>query len=85
LDAQRAQQPPSADPQQHFLLEAQLQPAPIELAGNPPMNGKVGRVIAIQQVKLHLPTFTCHARNQTEYPGSAISNRSHPRLAGARA
>jgi hypothetical protein len=35
LEPERAEQPPSADPEQHFLLEAQFRPAPIELAGNP--------------------------------------------------
>ena len=53
LDAQRTKQPPSADPEEQFLLEAQLRPAAIQLAGNPPMNGVVCRVIAVQQVELH--------------------------------
>src|ERR1039458_6751171 len=53
LDAQRAEQPPSANPEQQFLYEAQLRAASIELAGNPSMSGKVCRVITIQQVKLH--------------------------------
>ena len=53
LEPERAEQPPSADPEEQFLLEAQLRPAPIELAGNPSMNGEVRRVIAVQQVKLH--------------------------------
>ena len=53
LEAERAEQPPSADPEQQFLLEAQLRPASIELAGNSSMDGEVRRVIAVQQVKLH--------------------------------
>jgi hypothetical protein len=53
LEPERAQQPPATDPEQHFLLEAQLRPAPIELARNPPASRKVRRVIAIQQVQLH--------------------------------
>ena len=53
LDAERGKQPPSADPEQQFLLEAQLRPAAIKLAGNPSMRGEVRRVIAVQQVKLH--------------------------------
>ena len=53
LHPERAEQPPSADPEQQFLLEAQLRPAAIQLAGNPSMSGKVRRVIAVQQVKLH--------------------------------
>ena len=52
-EAQRAQQPPAADPEQHFLLEPQFRPAPIQLAGYSPMNGEVRRVIAVQQVQLH--------------------------------
>ena len=39
LDAKRAEQPPSADPKEQFLLEAQLRPAPVQLAGDPPMRG----------------------------------------------
>ena len=46
-------QPPSADPEQHFLLEAQLRPAPVELAGNSSVSGEVRRVVAVQQVELH--------------------------------
>ena len=53
LDPERAEQPPSADPEEQFLLEAQFRAAPIELAGNPSMSRKVRRVIAVQQVKLH--------------------------------
>src|SRR5208337_1358934 len=30
FDAERAEQPPSANPEQQFLLEAQLRPAPIQ-------------------------------------------------------
>ena len=52
LNAKRAKQSPSADPEQQFLLEAQLRPAAIQLAGNPSMSGEVRRVIAVQQVKL---------------------------------
>src|SRR5271157_2379835 len=53
LDAERAEQPPSADPEEQFLLEAQIRPAPIKLAGNPPLNREVRRIIAVQQVKLY--------------------------------
>ena len=53
LDPERAEQPPSADPEEQFLLEAQIRPAPVKFAGNPPMNREVRRVIAVQQVKLH--------------------------------
>src|SRR5664279_260409 len=53
LDTERAEQSPSADPEEHFLLETQLRPAPVEFAGNPPMNWEVRRVIAVQKVQLH--------------------------------
>ena len=53
LDSERSEQPPSADPEQQFLLETQLRAAAIELAGDPPMSRDVRRVIAVQQVKLH--------------------------------
>ena len=51
LDAECGEQPPAANPEKQFLLEAQLRPAAIQLAGNPSMRGKVRRVIAVQQVK----------------------------------
>ena len=53
LDAERAEQPPAADPEEQFLLEAQLRPAAVQLAGDPSMGGEVRRVIAVQQVELH--------------------------------
>ena len=53
LHPQRAQHPPSADPQKQFLLEAQFRPAPVEFAGDPPMRGIVRGVVAVQQVQLH--------------------------------
>ena len=53
LKAKCAKQPPSANPEQQFLLEAQFRPAAVEFAGNSPMSGKVCRVIAVQQIKLH--------------------------------
>src|ERR1019366_10574326 len=53
LEAECAEQPPSADPEHQFLLQAQVRAAPIQLAGNPAMCGKVRGVIAVQQVKLH--------------------------------
>ena len=52
LNAECGEQPPSANPEKQFLLEAQLRPAPIQLAGDPSMSRKVRRVIAVQQVKL---------------------------------
>ena len=51
LQSERAQQPPSADPEQHFLLQSQLRPAAIQLARDAAMSGKVGGVVAIQQVE----------------------------------
>ena len=53
LNTQRTKQSPSADPQQQFLLEAQLRPAAIQFAGNASMRGEICRVIAVQQVQLH--------------------------------
>src|SRR5213593_2019400 len=52
LNAKRAKQSPSADPEQQFLLEAQLRAAAVQLAGNPSMSGEVRGVVAVQQVKL---------------------------------
>jgi len=40
LDAKLTKQTPSANPKDYFLLEAQLRPAAIQLAGNPAMGGK---------------------------------------------
>ena len=53
LDAERSEQPPSANPEKQFLLETQLRPAAIQLAGNPSMNGEVRRVVAVQKEKLY--------------------------------
>ena len=53
LEAKRTKQSPSADPKDQFLLQTQLRPAAIQLAGNPSMSGEVRRVIAVQEVKLH--------------------------------
>ena len=54
LDSQRAQQAPSADAEQQFLLEAQLRAAAIEFAGDSAMSGVVRRIVAVEQVELHL-------------------------------
>ena len=43
LDAQCAEQPPAANPEKQFLLDAQLRAAPIQLAGDPSMSGEVRR------------------------------------------
>src|SRR5204863_9893840 len=51
-NAKRTKQAPSANPEQQFLLEAQLRPTAIQLARNPSMNREVRRVIAVQQIKL---------------------------------
>ena len=55
IDAQRVQQPPSANAQEHLLHQAQFRPAPIQFAGDPAMSGKVRRVIAVQEIKFHSP------------------------------
>ena len=52
LDAERGEQPPSADAQDQLLHEAQIRPAAVKLAGNPPVRRKIRRIIAVQQVKL---------------------------------
>jgi hypothetical protein len=44
LKAECAEQPPSADPEEQFLLEAQFRPSSIEFAGNPTVGRKVRRV-----------------------------------------
>ena len=43
LKAQRTKQSPSADPEQHFLFEAQLRPPAIQFAGNTSMQGNSPR------------------------------------------
>src|ERR1019366_1045712 len=53
LDAERPEQAPSADPEQEFLLQAQLRAAAVELAGDGSMGRNVRRIIAVQQVELH--------------------------------
>src|SRR5438094_4025116 len=53
LNAKRTKQSPSADPEQYFLLEAQLRPTAIQFAGNASMRREIRRVIAVQQVQLH--------------------------------
>jgi hypothetical protein len=44
----RIQQPPSSYTQQHFLLEPQLRPASVKLAGNPAMSWVIRGVIAVE-------------------------------------
>ena len=53
LNAKRSKQPPSANPEQHSCFRRNSGPASVQLAGNPSMRGKIRRVIAVQQVKLH--------------------------------
>ena len=53
LDAERREQPPSANPEQHFLFQAQLRPAAVKLAGNAAMHRVIRCIIAVQQVQLH--------------------------------
>ena len=66
LMPERAQQPPAADAEHHFLLQPQLRPAAVQLAGDAAMSGEVRRVIAVQQVSFTRPTWTCQARSHTE-------------------
>ena len=53
LEPECAEQSPTADPEEQLLLQAQIRPAPVKLAGNPPINREVRRIIAVQQVKLY--------------------------------
>ena len=53
LDAQGHEQSPSADAEEHFLLQAQFRSAAIKFAGDSPMRRKVCRVVTIEQIKLH--------------------------------
>ena len=53
LDTESAKQPPSTDPEEQFLLEAQFRSPSIEFAGDSSMSRVIRRVIAIQQVKFY--------------------------------
>ena len=53
LQAERAEQAPSADPEQQFLLQAQLRAAAVELAGDAAMRGIIRGVVAVEQIELH--------------------------------
>ena len=52
LEAERAEQPPAADPEHHLLLQPQLRSAPVQLAGDPAMRREVPRVVAVEQVEV---------------------------------
>ena len=51
-DAKRTEESPAAQPEEQLLLQAQLRPAPVELACDAPVSGVVCRVITVQQIKL---------------------------------
>ena len=51
FDPKRGQQSPTADPEHHFLFQAQFRAAAIQLAGDAAMHGEVGRVIRVEQVE----------------------------------
>ena len=53
FDSERAEQPPSANSEQQFLLEAEFGAAAIQFAGDATISRKVRRIIAVQQIKLH--------------------------------
>ena len=55
LDAESGKQPPSANAEKQFLLEAQFRSAAVKFAGDSSMRGKVCRVIAVQQIKFDSP------------------------------
>ena len=48
LNAQRAEQPPAADPQEQLLLETQLRATAIQLAGDASMRRVIRSVVAIE-------------------------------------
>ena len=52
LDAERGEQPPPADPQDHLLHQAQVRPAAVKLAGDAAIRRKVRCIVAVQQVEL---------------------------------
>ncbi len=53
LEAECPEKSPTADPEEQFLLEAQFRPAAVQLARDPAIRRDIGRVVAVQQVKLH--------------------------------
>jgi len=53
LNAECAEQPPSADPEEQFLLKAQLRPSAIQLARDRAVYRIVGRIVAVKEVELH--------------------------------
>ena len=53
MEAQCLEQPPAADAEDQFLLNAQLRTAAVQFAGDAAMGGEVRRVIAVQQIELH--------------------------------
>ncbi len=53
LQAERAKQAPSPQPQEHLLLEPQLRPPAVQLARDLAVGRAVHRVVAVQQVELH--------------------------------
>ncbi len=77
LDAECGQQPPPADSQDDLLHQAQLRPAAVQLTGDPSVRGDVCGIVAVQQVELARPTWTCQVRSQTDDPGSSSSSRNH--------
>ena len=81
FDAERHQQLPAADAQQYFLLQAQLRPAAVELAGDTAVCGIIRRVIAVQQIELH-PTDLHLPRAQPYRIAGHVNLQAHPFAVG---
>ena len=50
IDSQGSQEPPAADAQHDLLGDAHLQPAAVEFVGDAAHNGRVFRVVQVQQI-----------------------------------
>ena len=52
VDAKQVQQPPAADAQYQFLLQAGFRAAAIQFAGNSSINRIIRRIVAIEQIQV---------------------------------
>ena len=51
FDSERREQPPAADPEHHFLFQAQFRSTAIQFVGDAAMHGKIGRVVRVEKVE----------------------------------
>jgi hypothetical protein len=51
IQAEPAQQPPAADTQNEFLSDAGFRAAAVQLRGNPAHRWRIGRIVAVEQIK----------------------------------